>query len=263
MPNHPKNAIITGAYGAIGMAISEGISSRGFRVTLVGRDMVRLEQARRTLSERSSNPGIFTEVVDLSSQKEIIEFSRRWTGPLDLLVNNAATAPRRRTETPGGIEVQWATNVLGYFWMMNYFHRFMEGREDARIVNVASYWAGGLDLADPEFCHRPYDNDVAYRQAKQANRMLSFAFSGRLKADGITVNSCHPGDVNSKLSNAFGFGGSESPEQGAETPLFLALSQEVSGITGRYYEHLRQVTCLFSTDADAIEMLFDLCNQRV
>ncbi len=257
-----RSAIVTGAYGAIGQAIAEGIARKGFRLTLVGRDKTRLEKTRAILMERSENPSIFLEVADLSLHSEILSFSERWKGRLDLLVNNAATAPLRRTETTEGTEVQWATNVLGYFRMIKYFYPFMEGTSDSRIVNVASYWAGGLDLSDPEFHSRPYDNDVAYRQAKQANRMLSVAFSERLKSKGIAVNACHPGDVNSKLSNAFGFGGSESPEQGAATPLFLALSEEIPAITGKYYEHMKPVTCAFSRDHKAIEQMFVLCDQK-
>ncbi len=261
MPDNKKNAIITGAYGAIGQAIAEGLAAEGFRVTLVGRDKVRLEKARTSIMQITSNPEIFCEVVDLGLHKEILEFSKRWAGPLHLLVNNAATAPRKRIETPEGIEVQWATNVLGYFWMIRYFSPFMEGQPDARVVNVASYWAGGMNLSDPEFKSRPYDNDVAYRQAKQANRMISAAFADRLKINGIIVNSCHPGDVNSKLSNAFGFGGSESPREGAATPLYLCLSPELAGITGQYYEHLRQTSCKFSGDRQEVERLFDVCDQ--
>ena len=260
MDDQQKNAIVTGAYGAIGQAIAAGIAAIGFRVTLVGRDRKRLDDARAAMIRQTTNQDITFEVVDLGMQKDIREFSRRWTGPLHLLVNNAATAPRRRTETPEGTEVQWATNVLGYFRMINCFYPFMEGQADARIVNVASYWAGGMDLRDPEFRRRPYDNDVAYRQAKQANRMLSFSFANRLKSKGISVNACHPGDVNSKLSNAFGFGGSESPQQGAATPLYLALSADVKGITGKYYEHLEPVACPFVKDAAAVEQLFQLCS---
>ena len=260
MYNHQKNAIVTGAYGAIGMAIATGIAANGFRVTLVGRDKTRLESARSAIMQRSANPEIFFEVADLSLHEEILGFSRRWRDQLYMLVNNAATAPRKRTETSEGIEVQWATNVLGYFWMMKYFQPFMEGQSDARMVNVASYWAGGMDLRDPEFKTRPYNNDAAYRQAKQANRMLTVAFAERLKSKGITVNACHPGDVNSKLSNAFGFGGSESPEQGAATPLYLSLSVEVKGVTGKYYEHLKPVACPFSLDHQEIERLFEVCS---
>jgi retinol dehydrogenase-13 len=257
-----RTAIVTGAYGAIGEAIAFGIAKKGYRLTLIGRDTSLLEKTREKLIRKTSNPDVFYETVDLSLQSEIRAFSRRWKGPLHLLVNNAATAPQSRIETSEGIEMQWAVNVLGYFWMTKHLSQFLEIQNGARIVNVASYWAGGLQLNDPEFKNRAYDNDVAYRQAKQANRMLTVAFSERLKSNGITVNACHPGDVNSKLSNAFGFGGSESPEQGAATPLFLALSEEMAGVSGKYYEHLKMVDCQFSKDHPSIEKLFDLCNLR-
>ena len=114
--------------------------------------------------------------MDLSSKKSIIDLASRWTGPLQLLINNAATTSRLRTETPEHIEMQFATNVLGYFRMTEHFMKFMKDQTDARIVNVASYWAGGLDMDDLEFKKREYDNDAAYRQSKQANRMLTVAF---------------------------------------------------------------------------------------
>lgn len=261
MEPNSKSAIVTGAYGAIGLAICEGIAERGFEVTLVGRDPSSLEKLRVKLNQHTENDRVFCETVDLSSQKEIFEFSRRWNRPLHLLVNNAATAPRRRTESDDGTEMQWAVNVLGYFRMMRFFHSFMEGIPNARIINVASYWAGGMDLDDPEFKRRPYDNDVAYRQAKQADRMLSVAFAERLKSKGISVNSCYPGDVNSKLSNAFGFGGSESPAQGASTPLFLAFSESIKEVTGKYFEHRKEVRCPFSSDMEAVEKLYRLCEK--
>jgi NAD(P)-dependent dehydrogenase (short-subunit alcohol dehydrogenase family) len=129
----------------------------------------------------------------------------------------------------------------------------------SRIVNVASYWAGGLKMDDPEFEVRTYYNDTAYRQAKQANRMLSAALASILKKRGITVNACHPGDVNSKLSNAFGFGGHETPAQGAATPLYLALDKELEGVTGSYFEHRQQVTCSFSKNQAENQRLLNLC----
>ena len=156
------------------------------------------------------------------------------------LINNAGTTPRQRLETPEGIEMQFATNVLGYFWMTQAFADVLKRSAPARIVNVASYWAGDLDLADLEFKRRRYDNGIAYRQSKQANRMLTVAFAERLQGDAVTVNVCHPGDVNSKLSNDLGFGGHESPDTGARTPVWLATGQEGGEQTGRYFEHMRQ-----------------------
>ncbi|MEI6456423.1 MAG: SDR family NAD(P)-dependent oxidoreductase, partial [bacterium] len=158
-----------------------------------------------------------------------------------------------------GIEMQWATNVLGYFWMTSFFSGFMKNMEDARVVDVASYWAGGLDLSDLEFRRREYDNDSAYRQSKQANRMLSVAYSEKLKPDGISVNACLSGDVNSKLSNSFGFGGHETPDEGAATPVWLATSPELKGVTGHYFEHLHETNCPFVKDKKAVERLFEIC----
>ena len=254
-----KTAIITGGYGAIGKAIARNIASKGYKTILVGRDETKLRNARNETEEITGNSNIRYEVVDLSRKQEIIDFAFRWNEPLNLLINNAASSPRRRTETKEGIEYQFATNVLGYFWMTEYFLELMKNAEDARIVNVASYWAGGLDLNDLEFKKRDYDNDAAYRQSKQANRMLTVAFAENLKPHGITVNACHPGDVNSKLSNDLGFGGHETPDEGAATPVWLATDSSIRNITGKYFEHFRQVDCPFSKDTEAIDKLYKIC----
>ncbi len=257
--NDLRTAVITGAYGAIGKAIARKIAQKKFKTILVGRNEAKLSDTVKEIAQVTGNNDIDFQVVDLSRKNSIEAFSRRWKGPLHVLINNAATGPRQRSETPEGIEVQWATNVLGYFWMMSFFCDFMKGLDDARIVNVASYWAGGLDFTDLEFRRRSYDNDAAYRQSKQADRMLTVAFSHRFRSSGITVNSCHPGDVNSKLSNSFGFGGHETPDEGAATPVWTATDQGLKGITGRYYEHLQETRCSFSRDHAAIEKLYDIC----
>ncbi|PLW94238.1 MAG: retinol dehydrogenase, partial [Marinilabiliales bacterium] len=167
--------------------------------------------------------------------------------------------PRNREETPEGIEMQFATNVLGYFWMIQYFLPHLKKAFVSRIVNVASYWAGNLDLDDLEFNRRHYDNDTAYRQSKQADRMLTVAFANRLKDDTITVNACHPGDVRSTLASNLGYGGHESALQGAATPVWLATSEELEGITGKYFEHRKETYCQFSSDQESINQLFDIC----
>jgi NAD(P)-dependent dehydrogenase (short-subunit alcohol dehydrogenase family) len=124
---------------------------------------------------------------------------------------------------------------------------------------VASYWAGGLDLADLEFKQRPYNNDAAYRQSKQADRMLSVAFARRLQPLGITVNACHSGDVSSALSNDLGFGGHQSADAGAKTPVWLAVSEAGVRHTGKYFEHQREVSCPFARDPATVEALYAAC----
>ena len=252
-----RTALITGAYGAIGKAIVRQIAEKGYKVVMIGRDEGRLKNYQSELEKKGHE--VDYEVADLSRKQSIRDLAERWEGGIELLINDAATTPRKREETPEGIEAQWATSVLGYFWMIKYMHPYMEGREDARIVNVASYWAGGLDLEDPEFEHRSYDNDTAYRQSKQANRMLSKMFADELKDKDIAVNAVHPGDVNSKLSNNLGYGGFESPDQGADSPVWVATAEELKGVTGKYFEHRNESNCQFCGDEEEMQKLWKLC----
>jgi NAD(P)-dependent dehydrogenase (short-subunit alcohol dehydrogenase family) len=253
-------ALVTGASGAIGSAIARGIASHEeFAVVLVCRDEGKARQVTDEIRQTTGNQQVRYELVDLSRQVSIQFLVDRWHGPLHILVNNAAATPRTRQETPEGIELQFATNVLGYFWMTHAFSQILKDSAPARVVDVASYWAGGLDLSDLEFKRRSYTNGAAYRQSKQANRMLSVAFAGRLEPFGVTVNACHPGDVNSKLSNNLGFGGSESPEQAARTPVWLATGDIGENVTGKYFADKHAVHDPFAQDEEAIEALYAAC----
>ncbi len=254
-----RTVIVTGAYGAIGKAIARGMAEQGYQLSLVGRDEAALNDCCRDLIRQTGNKHISWMQADLSKKQEVKALAAQWRGPLHVLINNAATTPRTRQETPQGIELQFATNVLGYFWMMQYFAPYMQGLDNARIVNVASYWAGDLDMEDLEFKRRRYDNDTAYRQSKQANRMLTVAFAKRLKPQGISVLSAHPGDVRSKLSTNLGYGGWESPEEGAATPLYCALDPGLNNITGAYFANNRQEACRFSANEAEVEQLYALC----
>jgi NAD(P)-dependent dehydrogenase (short-subunit alcohol dehydrogenase family) len=251
-----KNAIVTGALGAIGKAIARQIASmHEYSVTIVVRDEERAKQAVEELKQDTGNRDIDYRIADLSREAQIKAISEDWNKPLHVLVNNASATPRQRMETPEGIEMQWATNVLGYAWMIRYFENSLDKAGSARIVNVASYWAGGLDFSDLEFKNRYYNNDTAYRQSKQADRMLTVGFAERLKEKGITVNAVHPGDVNSKLSNNLGYGGHETPDQGADTPVWAATSPELEGVTGKYFESRQLQMCRFGEDGESVERL--------
>lgn len=253
-----KTAIITGAYGVIGKEIVFGIVRAGFNTMLVGRDEGKLQKVRAEVQATHPDVEVRVQSLDVSSKSSIFRFAGAVHQPVDVLVNNAATAPPMKTLTSDGIEMQWATNVLGYFWMIRAFENHLTDSGHGRIVNVASYWAGGLDLDDPEFIRRPYHNDLAYRQSKQGDRMMTYGFSEIFK-DKIIVNTCHPGDANSKLSNDLGFGGSESARQAASTPVFLATSQEAGKITGAYFENCRKTTCRFQANRKETDRLMEMC----
>lgn len=257
-----KTAIITGAYGAIGKAIAAGIAkSPDYKVIMVGRDSAKLKSAVEDVKRQTGNHNVLEGMLDLSRKRDIEAFARAINEPVHVLVNNASTTTRQRLENNDGIEMQWAVNVLAYFHMISFLTPQLEMAGGARVVNVASYWAGGLDLDNPEFKMRRYNNDSAYRQSKQAERMLTRSLSELLAGKNITVNACHPGDVNSKLSNNLGFGGHQTPEQGADTPVWLAMSNEVEGITGGYFENRRKKYCAFMEEKSSVDSLFKLLNE--
>jgi NAD(P)-dependent dehydrogenase (short-subunit alcohol dehydrogenase family) len=252
--------LVTGATGAIGKAIALEIAQQpGYQLVLLCRDSNKAEKAVSEIIERSGNQRVSFEVVDVSSKVSITAVAQRLQNPINILVNNAAITPPRRQETPEGIELQFATNVLGYFWLTRALTEHLRAGAPARVVNVASYWAGDMDLDDLEFKNRPYNNNTAYRQSKQANRMLTVAFAERLREHGISVNACHPGDVSSNLSNKLGFGGHESPHEGARTPAWLAVDAIGQAETGKYFEHMQMRRCRFSENGAMVEALYQAC----
>jgi NAD(P)-dependent dehydrogenase (short-subunit alcohol dehydrogenase family) len=258
--NDSKLAIVTGATGAIGGAIARGIAvDHGYEVVLLARDERKARRIVDSLQKATGNARVRHELVDVSLHESIRRFAERFEAPLHVLVNNAAIAPRSRQVTPEGHELQFATNVLGYYWLTLALEPNLAQGAPSRVVNVASYWAGDMDIDDLEFARRRYDNNLAYRQSKQANRMLTVALSDQLRPRGIAVNACHPGDVNSALSNALGFGGSESPESGARTPVWLATSASVAGVTGKYFADCREEPCRFAEDRKMVERLLAVC----
>ncbi|MDA9982666.1 SDR family NAD(P)-dependent oxidoreductase [Gammaproteobacteria bacterium] len=253
-------AAVTGGTGAIGEAIARGIAKDlKYEVILVCRNASKAERACSNISAVTGNPRVRYEVVDLSRRSSIQSLGERWLGPLHVLVNNAADTPRDRQLTTEGLEVQFATNIMGYFWMIQELTDVLARCSPSRVVNVASYWAGGLDLDDLQFERRRYNNDDAYRQSKQADRMLTVAIAEQLRSRGIAVNACHPGDVKSALSSSLGFGGHQSPDEAAAIPVWLATDSEGQHHSGRYFENQRLQSCQFSADREAVEALYQTC----
>ena len=130
----------------------------------------------------------------------------------------------------------------------------------ARVVFVASFYAGQLDLSDSQFKRRKYDPDSAYQASKQADRMLAVRWADQLKDANIIVSSCHPGVATSNVSLGLGFDIDRSvtaQKKGAVTPIFCAVSPKVQ--SGKYYSDSAEVHCEFAGDREKINALWELC----
>jgi NAD(P)-dependent dehydrogenase (short-subunit alcohol dehydrogenase family) len=266
-------AVVTGANTGIGKEIARGLASRGATVVLACRSLDRGGAALDEIATSTGNPNVSLMQLDQSSQASIRRFAKELASAHDrvhVLVNNAGVWLDEKKRSVDGIEMTWATNVLGYFLLTAMMRDLvLAGGKDggARIVNVASEMARGLDLDDPEFERRPYDGVSAYSQSKQANRMWTWALARRIAGTGVTVNAMHPGWVRTELARE-GWKArvtsvaskvlARSPERGARTAVWLASDPSVAGKSGGFYADERERPCRFRDEAEEAR-LWALC----
>jgi len=256
-------ALVTGANGVIGKYICRGLLLKGYQVIACCRSEKKGKDTVAWLKKTTGSKAVGYAISDVSLESSIKKLSGNWEGPLDVLVNNAAITPKSFTETSEGRELQFATNVLGYYWMAKYFHPFLNAAQGSRMVFVASNYAGGLDMSDPEFRKRSYNNNSGYRASKQANRLLCGYFSRLKEWKGVTVACCHPGVVESKILNGLGFGSGRADAKGAErcavTPVFCATSPKV--VSGKHYSSSSVERCPYVDDVKNGDRLAELCEK--
>ena len=193
-----KRVVVTGATSGIGREVATRLASLGAEVILVCRDRTRGEAVASEIHRTTGAESATVMTADVSDQSSIRAFARRYRdiyGALDVLVNNAGVLlPDRRTSVDG-IELTFATNVLGYHLVTTELLDALSAAAPSRVVNVASTFTFAVDIDDLQFERRTYDGLTAYAQSKALDRMLTWAFARRLDGDSITLNAMAPGLV--------------------------------------------------------------------
>ncbi len=190
-------ALVTGGNSGIGFRTADGLAAAGATVVLACRD--RAKGAAAALRIRGMRPGAVVEVreVDLASIDAVRAFAETWTGPLDVLVNNAGVmAPPRPMRTVDGFELQFAVNHLAHYALTGLLLGALLEEPGARVVTVASIAHYGADATVVDANAGPgYDARRAYANSKLANllfaRQLHRQFSARSLP--ITSAAAHPG----------------------------------------------------------------------
>jgi NAD(P)-dependent dehydrogenase (short-subunit alcohol dehydrogenase family) len=243
-----KVVLITGGTSGIGKAAATALAGTGANVVITGHNEERGKQALQEIREESGNDGVELILADLTVQDEVrrlAEDLRERHAQLDVLVNNAGLVLSERTETPDGIETQLAINHLAPFLLTNLLLDLLKESAPSRIITVSSdahRWSK-IDLDDLQSRKR-YRGMHVYGRTKLANIMFTFELAERLEGTGVTANCMHPGGVNTNFGNNQGGPMSllfrlfkpfmRSPEQGADTLIYLASSPEAEGMTGKY-----------------------------
>ena len=244
-----KTVLITGANAGIGLATSMGLARLGARVLMVSRDEGRGREARQIVKEKTGNHDVHLLIADLSDPAAIKKLATNVQdqfGKLHVLLNNAAVIPRRREVTKDGLEVQFAVNHLAYFHLTGLLMGSLKANAPARVVNVASQVHAGatIDFDDLQ-SESQYGRTRVYGKTKLANVLFTYELARRLEGSGVTVNCLHPGVVATNLlADAGGLPrklkavtriAAVSMESGARTSVYLASSEDVEGVSGKYF----------------------------
>jgi retinol dehydrogenase 14 len=246
-----KTVLITGATNGIGKAAAFEFARQGANVVIGGRDRTKTESVASEIRSNSGNKNVEYLLADLSSQASIRQLADDFKAKhsrLDVLINNAGGIFDTRKTTVDGLEYTFAFNHLAYFLLTNLLLNVLKASSPSRIINVSSsaHFLARLDLDDLQSQKR-YEGLTVYGMTKLTNVMFTYELAKRLQGTGVSVNAVHPGRVNTAFAE-----GSQtllirlsmslskwllgiSPEQGADTLVYLATSPEVAGVSGKYF----------------------------
>jgi NAD(P)-dependent dehydrogenase (short-subunit alcohol dehydrogenase family) len=268
-----KVCVITGGNRGIGLATADALAGMGATVAIISRSAANGLAAVDEIIARTGNPQVRSYEADLASQHSIHQVADRLLRDypqIDVLVNNAGAAQRRRSVTVDGVETVFAVNHLAYFLLTNLLLDAIKAAAPARIINVTSDAHQGtrLDFDDLQN-ERVYFGLRAYAQSKLANVYFTLELDRRLRGSGVTVNCMHPGFVATKLiSDYFPLHFitrplttllATRPEDGADTIIWLASAPETGYHSGKYFVKRREArSSLISLDAIIARQLWDV-----
>ena len=220
-------AVVTGGNRGIGFAICRGLAAKGVQVVLAARDPGKGEAAAAALRKEGLPVRCHPlDASDPASVEALAAFTGKEYGRLDILVNNAAIRnDRDHSVLDVPVEViqeAMGTNALGPLLLCQRLAPWLKKSRAGRVVNVSSGMGSIAQMGG---------GSPAYRLSKVAINALTRLLADELKGSGVLVNACHPGWVRTEMG---GTGASKSPEEGADTPIWLALLPD-GGPTGGFF----------------------------
>ncbi|MBO0936227.1 SDR family oxidoreductase [Fibrella sp. HMF5335] len=242
--------VITGANSGIGKITAQELAKKGFDIIMLCRNLDKARPVQQEIQAASPAQKIDLIRCDLASQTSVREAAgevHARVDRIDVLINNAGLLVNKEQYSPEGYELTFATNHLGPFLLTNLLLDLLRKGQDARVITVASegHRLTGTFRLDNLARPNSYSPIFAYDRSKLCNILFAKELSERLLDDGITSNSLHPGAVRTnfagdpggmmnvvfKLASPF----LRTPEEGADTSVWLASSPDVEHVTGLYF----------------------------
>ena len=250
-----KTVVITGATSGLGRATALQLAQKGAFVLIIARSNNKANEIiKKIKKEGGKGQFIISDLSSMKGTKEAAESVSKVVDRLDVLINNAGAYFPKYRETPEDFESTLALNYLSPFLLTHHLIAQMEQTAseygDARIINISSIMhKHPINWDDFNYKETIYNSSSAYYQSKHLLTSFTYYLSRKVKEKGITVNCIHPGFVKTALAQSdypfpmnlmvpiVGFFIGESPEQAADTPVWLSLSNEVKHINGEYVHH--------------------------
>src|ERR1700722_20318917 len=244
-----KTIVATGATSGIGEAAVLVLAGLGARIVFVARDEARAQATMRKLEAKAPGLGHRMHLADLSSMAEThkVGVAIAASEPrIDVLINNAGAIFSDRRVTPEGLELTFALNHMSYFVLTEALRERLIASAPARVVSTSSgaHQGVSLDFGDLQSANG-YKMLRVYGRSKLANILFTRELARRLAGTGVTANCLHPGAVATRFGDSSGGMLRRllpvlrlffiSPEQGADTIIYLASSPEVEKTTGEYF----------------------------
>ncbi|HSR45068.1 MAG TPA: SDR family NAD(P)-dependent oxidoreductase [Acidimicrobiia bacterium] len=242
-----KTVVVTGATSGLGRVAAEKMAGLGASIRLVGRSQPKLEIARREISTATANDDLGVYVADHSDMGSVRGLAAALLAgepAIDVLVNNAGALVPNRTVTAEGNELTLATNLLSHFLLTNLLIPRLQDSAPARIINVSSggMYTQRIRVGDLQSERGEYKGSIAYARAKRGQVILTELWAEQLAARGVVVHAMHPGWADTpgvetslpmfhKLTRPF----LRTPEQGADTIVWLAASKEAGESSGLFW----------------------------
>ena len=253
--------VLTGATRGIGRAAAIELAGRGAEVALVGREAERVRAVADEAAAAGGGAPVHQHVADLSLMSEVRGLAdeiRAGHEHIDVLANNAGALFASRKETSEGFERTFALNHLAPFLLTNLLRDRLAG---GRVVTTASdaHTSGRLDLDDLQSTA-----SYAAMRVYGTSKLCTILFTRELarRAPELHANCFHPGVVRTgfgknengvwKLLTTLGSPFFRSPERGARSLVWLALSGDAADLTGEYVEDEKVVAPSAAAQDDAL-----------
>jgi NAD(P)-dependent dehydrogenase (short-subunit alcohol dehydrogenase family) len=241
----------------------------GATVLIHGRDLEKGKKVMLEIQDVSGSDKLDLFIADLSSLDKVRRLAsdiQEKHGQLHVLINNAGIYSRDRRMTEDGLEATFAVNYLAPFLLTNLLLDALKKGAPSRIINVASVAHVNATLDwDNLQGEKRFESFDAYARSKLCIILFTYALARRLKVTKVTANCLHPGVIRTKLLRA-GWGASfgADVEKGARTPVYLASSPEIDGVTGKYFENMRPVrSSSISYDKTLQEELWEISEKLI